>query len=286
VSDSRVRDLERAAKQGDHNALAQLKRLFKRAGSPWHLRRAALEAEHSVCGCPGPEDVKPTLPEVAPQFYAYLERRPGWGSLHAVVEDLNVSDCHVEGAIKYAERDGDEEGAKLARLLLRMSPSQRKKLGSFMERWHRVCWSSGHGERRWHRAARWWYCAQCSERHPEQGPPPPNDGLPVRPETPSERLSNTLALQAELAMLNVQRPAWIQPGYTVGASVVFESTPRSPDEQRRFDHMQDAIRYAVESARRHATPANVDLALVSRENYRALIEALDPDPPSASAPPP
>lgn len=75
---------------------------------------------------------KPTIPEVAERFRAYL-RKPGnsgWGSLHVVLEDDNVEDSSVEFCIAHAEERGDSEGAELGRILLRMSKTQRLKMGN------------------------------------------------------------------------------------------------------------------------------------------------------------
>lgn len=73
---------------------------------------------------------KPTIPEVLPliqDYYAKPENGVG-GSLHIVLEDCNVSDDDVESCIKWAINEGDEEGERLARILLRMSKTQRRKL--------------------------------------------------------------------------------------------------------------------------------------------------------------
>jgi len=71
---------------------------------------------------------KPTIPEVLDDFRAYYERNPAWGALHIVLDDVNVADHFVESCIEWAERDGDAEGARLGRILLRMSKTQRRKL--------------------------------------------------------------------------------------------------------------------------------------------------------------
>jgi hypothetical protein len=176
VSDGRLRDLERLARQGDHTALAQLERASRRAGSSWPTRRSAIEAEHALCDCPGFGDVKPTIPEVAPQFEDYLDRHPGWGAFHVILEDYNTEDHFVESALDDARRAGDAEVERLARLLLRMSRSQRRRLGSFVDHWHRVCWSSGHQEAQWYRWSQEWRCPRCTARvKPVPGATPPPD---------------------------------------------------------------------------------------------------------------
>ena len=71
-----------------------------------------------------------TVPEVIDLFKAYYAR-PGngvWGSLHIVLDDGNLEDSSVEFCLKYAEEKGDTEGAELARILLKLSISQRKKI--------------------------------------------------------------------------------------------------------------------------------------------------------------
>lgn len=74
--------------------------------------------------------VKPTIPEVRERFAAYHAKHLAWGSLHIVLEDWNVKDRSVQVCIEYAEEHGDEEGAELARILLTMSKTQRKKLST------------------------------------------------------------------------------------------------------------------------------------------------------------
>jgi hypothetical protein len=76
--------------------------------------------------------VKPTIPEVLPLVRAYIAQPNNAvsGSLHAVLDDGNTQDGHVQHCIEYARERGDEEGARLAELLLRMSRTQRGKLAS------------------------------------------------------------------------------------------------------------------------------------------------------------
>jgi hypothetical protein len=69
-----------------------------------------------------------TVPEVIDRFRAYHLDNPAWGALHIVLDDFNVHDVHVEHCIKYAEEEGDAEGAALGRILLQMSKSQRLKI--------------------------------------------------------------------------------------------------------------------------------------------------------------
>jgi len=73
---------------------------------------------------------KPKIPDVIERFRAYYQK-PGngaWGSLHIVLDDGNTQDDNVRFCIQAAEERGDTEGAELARLLLRMSRTQRGKI--------------------------------------------------------------------------------------------------------------------------------------------------------------
>lgn len=74
---------------------------------------------------------KPAIPEVIERFRAY-HRKPengAWGSLHIALEDSNVEDSSVQFCVGYAEERGDTEGAELAKILLKMSRTQRLKIG-------------------------------------------------------------------------------------------------------------------------------------------------------------
>lgn len=73
--------------------------------------------------------VKPTVPEVIADFRHYHADHPAWGSLHSVLDDGNVSDDSVYFAVSYAMSTDDAEGERLARILLQMSKTQRKKIG-------------------------------------------------------------------------------------------------------------------------------------------------------------
>jgi len=73
---------------------------------------------------------KPTIPDVIDRFKAYHENHPGWGGLHIVLEDNNASDDDVVWCIGRCVEDEDYEGIALARILLRMSRTQRLKLGA------------------------------------------------------------------------------------------------------------------------------------------------------------
>jgi hypothetical protein len=71
---------------------------------------------------------KPTIPEILARFLAYYRDNPAWGSLHIVLDDGNVDDASVRFCEEYATEKGDHEGAELARILMRMSRTQRAKL--------------------------------------------------------------------------------------------------------------------------------------------------------------
>lgn len=74
--------------------------------------------------------MKPTVPEVLPIIRAYLHK-PGnnvGGSLHVVLDDNNIRDSDIRWCRDYALECGDEDGVKLADLLLAMSRTQRNKI--------------------------------------------------------------------------------------------------------------------------------------------------------------
>jgi|LakMenEpi03Aug12_release.lakeMendotaPanAssembly.Ray.scaffolds.fasta_scaffold2971353_1 hypothetical protein len=52
------------------------------------------------------------------------------GSLHIVTDDRNHEDKHVRFCEQYALEHGDWTGARIARLILRMSRSQRRRWAS------------------------------------------------------------------------------------------------------------------------------------------------------------
>jgi hypothetical protein len=68
---------------------------------------------------------KPTVPEVIPRVRAI----GGVGCcLHIVVDDGNVEDHSVKFCLNLAEKAGHADCAEVARLLLRMSKTQRTKV--------------------------------------------------------------------------------------------------------------------------------------------------------------
>lgn len=72
---------------------------------------------------------RPTVPEVVGRFAEYLSSNPSWGALHLVLEDQNVTDSNVSFCKDRAIETGDREGLELAEILMRMSRTQRLKLG-------------------------------------------------------------------------------------------------------------------------------------------------------------
>ena len=73
---------------------------------------------------------KPTIPEVIDAFVDYLAGNDSWGSLHIVLADGNLHDDFVRFCIDYAVENGDAAGICLGGILLRMSKTQRGKIGS------------------------------------------------------------------------------------------------------------------------------------------------------------
>lgn len=72
-----------------------------------------------------------TIPETINLFRSYHSKpmNGSWGSLHIVLEDGNVKNADVEYCLQYAKDNDDIEGEKLANILLRMSKTQRLKIG-------------------------------------------------------------------------------------------------------------------------------------------------------------
>jgi hypothetical protein len=80
---------------------------------------------------------KPTIPDVIARFAAYREVNHAWGSLHIVLEDGNVKNADVEYCYQYAIDTGDQEGASLAKILLRMSKTQRLLIDSKVDKYNK-----------------------------------------------------------------------------------------------------------------------------------------------------
>jgi hypothetical protein len=77
-----------------------------------------------------PDCKRLSLPDVIDQFSAYYARpeNRAWGSLHVVLDDGNYEDSSVRYCIEWARECGDEEGVRLAELLLKLSRTQRSKV--------------------------------------------------------------------------------------------------------------------------------------------------------------
>jgi hypothetical protein len=73
---------------------------------------------------------KPILPELVAATRAYyaLPGNAVGGSLHIVLDDLNLGTSSIEWCQAYAAEKGDLAGIGLARMLLLASPTQRRKL--------------------------------------------------------------------------------------------------------------------------------------------------------------
>lgn len=78
--------------------------------------------------------MKPTILEVLDKFVAYYRRHPAWGSLHVVLGDGNIDDGSVEFCRTWAAEHDDQDGVELCDLLMRMSKTQRGKIGNTVDR--------------------------------------------------------------------------------------------------------------------------------------------------------
>jgi hypothetical protein len=72
---------------------------------------------------------RPTVPELVPLLEAFYcqEKNFNGGALHVVLADGNLDVCFVEWCREQALECGDEEAAKIADLMSKMSPTQRRK---------------------------------------------------------------------------------------------------------------------------------------------------------------
>lgn len=71
---------------------------------------------------------KPKVIEVLPLVNACYLRSIVGCCLHIVLDDDNVEDRSVDFCVEYAREEGCEDCISLAKLLRRMTPTQRKKL--------------------------------------------------------------------------------------------------------------------------------------------------------------
>lgn len=73
-----------------------------------------------------------TVPEVLPLALAYYRQHPVGGNLHIVLDDGNVADKDVLFCAERAAEAADEEGQHLARMLLKMTRTQRRRLRAIL----------------------------------------------------------------------------------------------------------------------------------------------------------
>lgn len=71
---------------------------------------------------------KITIPEVIHLFQEYYDKNRAWGNLHIVLDDYNVDNDSVEFCIKQSIENNDEDGEFLARIMLKMTKTQRLKI--------------------------------------------------------------------------------------------------------------------------------------------------------------
>lgn len=74
--------------------------------------------------------MRPTVPEILPLVWDLYDRSPVGCCLHIVLDDGNVKDDHVRFCIEQAKEQKCESCLRLAEILLQMSKTQRKVLGS------------------------------------------------------------------------------------------------------------------------------------------------------------
>lgn len=72
---------------------------------------------------------KPTVPDVRPLVESLYNRHQAGCCLHIVLDDGNLADDDVEFCLLDALELDHQDCAHLARLLLRMSRTQRRELG-------------------------------------------------------------------------------------------------------------------------------------------------------------
>lgn len=90
----------------------------------------ALEEEGRIVEAARYRRGKPSLHDVIHLFADYERRHGAWGALHVVLDDNNHEDSSVRFCVDTATAKGDQEGCYLGLLLLRMSESQRGRIGN------------------------------------------------------------------------------------------------------------------------------------------------------------
>lgn len=79
---------------------------------------------------PARDPGRPKVPEVREMAKAYCER-PGngaGGNLHTVLDDGNLRDRDLRWSLEHARSVGDDEAARIAEAMLKMTPTQRRKV--------------------------------------------------------------------------------------------------------------------------------------------------------------
>lgn len=73
---------------------------------------------------------RPKVPDVAPLVAAYY-RKPengAGGHCHVVLDDGNTDNGCIDFCLAECERAGDDDGARIMRLMRQMSQTQRRKV--------------------------------------------------------------------------------------------------------------------------------------------------------------
>lgn len=72
---------------------------------------------------------RPTVPEVLPRARSHMERTD-WigGALHVSLSDGNLGDDSLEFCARKAHEQGDAEAEEIARLMLQMTGTQRRRI--------------------------------------------------------------------------------------------------------------------------------------------------------------
>ena len=73
---------------------------------------------------------RPKVPEVRALVEEYYEK-PGngaGGNCHVVLDDGNLKTRFIAATLEDCEAAGDADGAKIMRLMLQMTPSQRRRV--------------------------------------------------------------------------------------------------------------------------------------------------------------
>ena len=74
--------------------------------------------------------MKPTVPKVLPLAKEIYKRDSSGCCLHIVLDDGNVHDCHVQHCANMAINNNHLDCLELAEILLKMTKTQRLKIGA------------------------------------------------------------------------------------------------------------------------------------------------------------